>query len=270
VGIFHNTQAIMHKAYILKSCGLFLRPNTFLKINSLGDQYVFHGILAINYCLRSLEKIGEITMLKSIETLISIIKDIKSLYESFRGNIEKNKRRRLAQTLNLIYFRLNDCIVTGEQILSVLDSFSNDPTQLMQSKEYEINVDGILLKDLIDKQRENLLALYDCLCDFSEIIRVIDAEMENKLHQFIEAKGVGLNWLAYELKDGFITFDGLKKEDVIQLVKYSPSTHEEDKFNEDVEQSVEIEEEISGFLPWYSEASEISTRLKNNSGSSPK
>jgi hypothetical protein len=43
-------------------------------------------------------------------------------------------------------------------------------------------------------------ALADCLHDYSEIIRVLEASLYLDLQQFIAFKGVGIDWIAILLK----------------------------------------------------------------------
>jgi hypothetical protein len=95
-------------------------------------------------------------MLKALDTLTKIIeRSIKALQtlEAYGG---QRKRRKLAQTLHLIYLRLNECISTGEQIIDVLQSFARDPSQYSYSGKHHIQGDGIYLDGLIDRQSENL------------------------------------------------------------------------------------------------------------------
>jgi len=91
-------------------------------------------------------------MLKALDTLTKIIEcSIKILQtvEAFGG---QRKRRKLAQTIHLIYSRLNECISTGEQIIDVLQSFARDPSRrrAYSGKHHILGDGGIYLDRLLD------------------------------------------------------------------------------------------------------------------------
>ena len=69
-------------------------------------------------------------MLKILKTITSIIKDSVEIFAKVKGHSDERKKRHLAQTLNLVYSRLNECIVTGEQIIDSLQRFLLDTRQV--------------------------------------------------------------------------------------------------------------------------------------------
>ena len=201
-------------------------------------------------------------MLKALDTLTKIIeRSIKALQtlEAYGG---QRKRRRLAQTIHLTYLRLNECISTGEQIIDVLQSFAKDPSQYSYSGRHHIQADGIYLDGLIDRQSENLDALADCLQNYSEIIRALDANLYLDLQQFVAFKGVGVDWIAILLKRGAIPFDSLGVEDLERLAVRSRFMLEDVPVKEGEEA---LAENLSDFLPWYGQVGEISRRMDANS-----
>ena len=201
-------------------------------------------------------------MLKALDTLTKVIeRSIKALQtlEAYGG---QRKRRKLAQTIHLTYLRLNDCISTGEQIVDVLQSFARNPNQFAYSGKHHIRGDGIYLDRLIGRQSENLDALADCLQDYSEIIRALDADLYLNLRQFIAFKGVGIDWIAVLLKRGEIPFDSLDLEDLEHLAALSSFMLVEEPPEE---ASDALEERIGNFLPWYGEVTAISRRMEANS-----
>lgn len=202
-------------------------------------------------------------MSESISAITSIIKDVIEIGGKIKGHFDAKKKRRLAQTLHLVYIRLNDSIATGEQIIDVLERFVLDPGQLCYSGKYEVSVDGIFLKGLVNRQVQNIKALYDSLGDYSEIIRALDAELYVLLEQFVAFKGVGLNWLAVHLSRGMIPFDTLDLDDVKHLAHFSSYMLDTEKeADKDIDP---IKGAIENFLPWYNEVAIISRRLEDSS-----
>jgi len=115
-------------------------------------------------------------MLKALDTLTKIIERSIGLLEKLEAFGGQRKRKRLAQTLHLTYLRVNDCVTSGEQIIDVLQSFAKDPGgQFSFSGKHEIQSEGIYLEGLLKRQSARLDALADCLHDYSEIIRALDA-----------------------------------------------------------------------------------------------
>jgi hypothetical protein len=180
-------------------------------------------------------------MFELIKTVASLLKESAALIEKLKGRLDDNKKRRLAQTLHLVYIRLNECIVAGDQIIDTLDKFILNTEQLINTGRYQINVDDILFDDLVRKQIQNLQSLDDCLTDYSDIMQVLDTDLYNRLKQFVAYKGVGVNWMAALLERGEIPFDGLNIKDVEELTK------------------------LPEFVPWYQHVSVISRRIDENS-----
>jgi hypothetical protein len=200
-------------------------------------------------------ELGGRDMLKALDTLTKIIeRSIKILQtvEAFGG---QRKRRKLAQTIHLIYSRLNECISTGEQIIDVLQSFARDPSRRRAySGKHHIRGDGgIYLDRLLDRQSGNLDALADSLQDYSEIIRALDSDLYLDLQQFVAAKGVGIDWIAILLEQRQVPFDSLDLKDLEQLATRSRFMLGEDP--------------AAGgdFLQWYGQVSVIAERIDTNS-----
>jgi hypothetical protein len=191
----------------------------------------------------------------TLDTLTTIIeRSIKILQtiEAFGG---QRKRRRVAQTILLIYWRLNECISTGEQIIDVLQSFARDPSRhRAHSDKHHIRGDGgIYLDSLLDRQSGNLAALTDSLQDYSEIIRALDSDLYLDLQQFVAAKGVGIDWIAILLERRQIPFDSLDLKDLEQLAERS--------------RFMVTEDPAAGgdFLSWYGQVGLIAERIDTNS-----
>lgn len=144
----------------------------------------------------------------------------------------------------------------------MLQSFARDPSQFSYSGKHHIQGDGIYLDGLIDRQSENLDALADCLQDYSEIIRALDADLYLKLQQFIAFKGVGIDWIAVLLKRSEIPFDSLDLEDLEQLAARSRFMLEEGPPKEGIDS---LAGSIGNFLPWYGQVTAISRRMGANS-----
>jgi hypothetical protein len=146
----------------------------------------------------------------------------------------------------------------------VLQSFAKDPGQFSFSGKHEIQGDGIYLESLLNRQSENLDALADCLHDYSEIIRVLEAGLYVDLQQFIAFKGVGVDWIAILLKRGNIPFDSLDLEDLEQLAARSRFMLEQESPPEGDEAKDPLES-MGDFLPWYDQVGAISQRMDANS-----
>lgn len=202
-------------------------------------------------------------MLKSIKAITSVVRDSMEIGGRIKSHFDERKKRKLAQTLHLVYLRLNDCIATGEQIIDVLDRFVRDPSQIGRSRKYFVCVDGPYLEKLLRKQEQHLESLGDSLDDYSEIIRALDAELYIELRQFVAFKGVGVGWLAVLLSRGMIPFDALDLDDVKRLAEFSDFMKaSEQDVNRDIDP---LEDAVVNFLPWYSEVGVISRRLDANS-----
>jgi hypothetical protein len=202
-------------------------------------------------------------MLKALDTLTKIIDRSIGVFQKLEAFGGQRKRRKLAQTIRLTYLRLNECITTGEQIVDVLQSFVREPSQFSYSGKHHIHDDdGIYLNELLDRQSENLDAAADCLQDYSEIIRALDADLYLDLQQFIAFKGVGIDWIAILLKRREIPFDSLDVEDLERLAARSRFMLEEDPPKEGEHA---LQESLERFLPWYGLVSAISHRMDADS-----
>jgi hypothetical protein len=159
-------------------------------------------------------------MLKALDTLSKIIDRSIEIFQKVEAFGGRRRRRKLAQTIHLTYLRLNECLTTGEQIIDVLQSFADEP-HYSHSDKHHIQAGGIDLYSLIERQSESLDALADCVHDYSEIIRALDADIFLNLQQFIAFKGVGIDWIAILLKRGEIPFDSLDLSDLEKLATRS-------------------------------------------------
>lgn len=193
-------------------------------------------------------------MVKVLDTVTKIIERSLKILETIEAFGDRRRRRNLAQTIHLIYSRLNECISTGEQIIDVLQGFAIDPSRRIvhSDKPYIRGDGGIYLDRLLDRQSGNLEALADCLQDYSEIIRVLDSDVYRDLQQFVAAKGVGIDWIAILLERRQIPFDSLDLADLSQLATSSGFMLGEDTPGGD-------------FLQWYGEVSVIAERIDTNS-----
>lgn len=205
-------------------------------------------------------------MLKSLKTITSLILDTFTIGEKIKGHQDAKKKRHLAQTLHLVYIRLNDCITTGEQIIDVLEKYVSDPRQLSYGGTYELFVNGVHFDGLLSKQVENLMSLDDSLRDYSDIIRVLDADRYKRIQQFVAGKGVGVDWLAYHLSSKTIPFDSLDMEDVEHLAQFSDyMLAPKNDLSPKGQSFDEIVDAVDAFLPWYNEVSDISRRIDKHS-----
>jgi hypothetical protein len=181
-------------------------------------------------------------MLEMIKTITSAIKESVEIIEKVKNHFDEKKGRRLAQTLHLVYLRLNECLVTGNQIIDTLDKFVLDSEQLIYSGRYQIAIDGYVFDDLLRKQIANLDSLSECLNDYSEIVKILDNDLYLRLEQFLEWKGVGVNFARSLLERGKIPFDGLDIDDVKQLTELGTWS-----------------------MAWYHDKSAIAQRVEKNS-----
>jgi hypothetical protein len=202
-------------------------------------------------------------MLKMLQAISSLIKDAIEIVEKARGYFDEKSKRQLAQSLHLVYIRLNDCLTIGEEIVSVLERFAQNPRQLLRSRKYEIWVEGVLLQRLLDRQVQNLDALGEALRDYSEIMKALDAELFVRLQQFVAFKGVGLHWVATLLEQGQIPFDALGLDDITHLARLSSFMLA--KEGDTSTESNPIDEAVTNFLPWYDEVSVLSRRIDEGS-----
>jgi len=202
-------------------------------------------------------------MFQSLSALTSIITGSLDIFGKAKGWRREKKRQRLARALHLIYLRLNECLVTAEQIVEVLDAFVKNPTSVSYSGEYHINAAGVELDGLLRQQEQQLQNLADSVEDYSEILRALDAELYLKIKQFTAFKGVGVRWLGYLIRQGRVPFDSLDADDTIHLAQFSrymlPSKEA------DAPDDNPLRRTFEEFLPWYNQVAEISRRLDANS-----
>jgi len=200
-------------------------------------------------------------------TITTVLGGIK-IGETLKGFQDAKKKRHLGQLLNLVYLRLNECIVTGEQILATLQAVAANEAHLARSTEYLIGYDGIYLHELVSRQREQLLSLGDSIVHLSNIIQSIDASLYLQLRQFMAFKGVGLDWLAVLLERGLIPLDGLRYEDVQTLALKSEFMLPEDadtpaQGRETLPDILKQTNEL--FMPWYCDVGLIAHRIEERS-----
>lgn len=202
-------------------------------------------------------------MWQLIRSITSVTKDTLDIYDRFKTIADAKKRRRLAVTLYLIYFRLNECIATGTQIVDALEQLVTDRGCYYSDRRYRIVLNSITLEELLAAQVENLSRLHNCIAEYSEIIRALDSDLYLRLQQFVAFKGVGLNWMSTLLTRGIIPVDALSLEDIGRLAALSKYMLED---NTDANSAAgPLEATFKYFLPWYHEAGAISTRIQENS-----
>lgn len=201
-------------------------------------------------------------MWKTIAAAISLLKDGMAIAEKILAAADKKKRRQLAKLIHIIYIRTNECITTGEQIIEVLSKYITDCEQITIARRPMINVCGIILDDLIEHQIINLSNLSECISEYSEIIRVVDAELYERLGQFVAFKGIGIDWLAALLKGGEINFDGMGADDVAHLAYVASIIKNNGECKDSIQESSYV---ADNFFAWYGEVSVISTRMRSSS-----
>ena len=195
--------------------------------------------------------------------MASVVKDTLDVYDRFKSAADAKKRRRLAVTLYLIYFRLNECIATGNQIFDTLEQFVSDPGCSYSEGKYRIALNSVTLEELLAGQVENLNRLHDCVVEYSAIIRALDSELFLRLEQFVAFKGVGLSWISILLRQGSIPIDALSLDDIERLASLSTYML---KDSEDAGPTTDpLQDTIKYFLPWYHEVGMISARIQENS-----
>jgi hypothetical protein len=208
-----------------------------------------------------------LTLLAALGTTIAAVLSALSIGEKAKNLSEGQSKRRLAQLLNLTYLRLNDCIVTGEQILALLQAFAEDKASLSFGKECFIQHDGAYLHDLVSRQREQLLSLADCIVNLSNVIQAVDANLYLQLRQFVAFKGVGLDWLAALFDRGMIPLDGLRYDEVEGLALKSEFMLPEDETvpPANLGTAADLASPTPTFFHWYDDVSVISNRMHGHS-----
>jgi hypothetical protein len=193
--------------------------------------------------------------------ILKALADIVVQAISFKGKLEdlsdRRAKRNLAQALHLVYLRLNESISCGEQIVDLLQDFLQNPKQYYFDGRFHIKVQGVIFRDLVFLQTQNLKNLAQCLNEFADIVKVLDPNLYLRLAQFTAFKGVGLDWVAILMRRGNIVFNTLSSEDLELLTPLSQfMLDDRGDSNEDP-----LAATISGFLPWYNAIADISRRM---------
>jgi hypothetical protein len=178
-------------------------------------------------------------MFEIIKVLVEYLSKLINPTELSKLKRQKDMRELGCQLL-ILYVRLNEIIVTGEEIIRGLERYvERTEADLAQGETSEWLLkwgSNFILPNLL-KQHSNIDRLNQALTDFHEELAIIDADAYLKLHYLLVAKRSAIDQLLEIVADGNMPLGGPTEEEIKEYLEdpslgraFRPTRYERSEF----------------------------------------